>query len=73
MRVLQVVASVDEQMGGSTRAPLTVAQHLAKFGFRLRRLARVGFLPLGHGRYVGMPELELNPRCCLAACAAISF
>ena len=32
MRVLHVVASVDERMGGSTRAPLTIAEHLRRFG-----------------------------------------
>ncbi len=39
----------------------SLGQHLAQLGFRLRRLAREGFLPLGHRQYVGMPERELNP------------
>ena len=36
-------------------------QHLAKLSLRLRRFSREGFLPLGHGQYVGMREGELNP------------
>jgi hypothetical protein len=35
-------------------------QHLAKLSLRLR-FSREGFLPLGHGQYVGMREGELNP------------
>jgi hypothetical protein len=38
-------------------------QHLAKLSLRLRRLSRKGFLPLGHGQYVGMTEAKLNPAC----------
>jgi hypothetical protein len=36
-------------------------QHLAKLSLGLRRLSRKGFLPLGHGQYVGMQEAEVNP------------
>jgi hypothetical protein len=39
----------------------SLGEHLAKLSLGLRRFAREGFLPLGHGPYVGMPEGELNP------------
>jgi hypothetical protein len=35
-------------------------QHLAQLSLGLRRFA-LGWLPLGHDQYVGMPEAELNP------------
>ncbi len=38
-----------------------LGEHLAKLSLRLRRFAREGFLPLGHGQYVGMHEVEVNP------------
>jgi hypothetical protein len=38
-----------------------LGEHLAQLSFRLRRFAREGFLPLGLGQYVGMPEGKLNP------------
>ena len=37
-----------------------LGEHLAQLSLRLWRLAREGFLPLGHGQYVGMPEGKLN-------------
>ena len=38
-----------------------LGQYFAKLRLRLRRLARVGFLPLGHGQHVGMPGGKVNP------------
>ena len=38
-----------------------LGEHLAQLSLGLWWLARKGFLPLGHGQYVGMPEGELNP------------
>jgi hypothetical protein len=38
----------------------SLGQHLAQLSIRLRRLA-LGFLPLGHGQYVGTPQGEVNP------------
>jgi hypothetical protein len=37
-----------------------LGEHLAQLSLGLWWLARKGFLPLGHGQYVGMPEGELN-------------
>ena len=39
-----------------------LSQHLAQLSLGLSRFSREGFLPLGHGYYVGMHEGELNPR-----------
>jgi hypothetical protein len=44
-------------------------EHLAQFRLCLRRLARGGFLPLGHGQYVGMPEEKVNPGAADGGCA----
>ena len=45
-------------LGGITDG---LGQHLTKLGLGLRRFSLEGFLPLGHGQYVGMPEGELKP------------
>jgi len=55
-------------LGRPLRFGLCVAdsfgEHVAKFSLRLRRFSRVGFLPLGHERYVGMPQGKVNPGPC---------
>lgn len=43
----------------------SLCQHLVQFSLGLLRFAR--FLPLGHGRYMGMPEGKVNPGSCRRA------
>jgi hypothetical protein len=44
----------------SLRIADSLGQHLAQLGLGLCGFA-LGWLPLGHESYVGMPEAELNP------------
>lgn len=65
----RVSLGLGRTLGLGLRIADGLCQHLAQLSLSLRRFA-LGWLPLGHGQYVGTRQYDLKAHCCCPVCTS---